>query len=145
VSFVVLGRAQRVALWPITAQPLDQANAGRQELGVRCVADALEQLHRRDGLGAQIGQDRAAELLVRNTAGGAIAGMLVVAALQPVLRALAEELDTLIDRLVPMRGEHRPEKVDAREDGGLIELVREVDAELAEAVGVLVVAERAAQ
>ena len=127
---------------PVAPEPVDQPQARRDELRVGRVADPLQELESPVAVLAQLIERRAAELQMREAARHAIARVQVVAALQAVLDALPVQMDALVDRLLPVRREHRPEEVDTRQHRRVVQLVREIDAELREAVALVVQLER---
>ena len=94
---------------------------------------------------AQLRQRHAAHLQVREAARDAVARVHVIAALQAETDRLLVQPDALVDGLDPMRREHREQEVHAGQHRRLVELVREIDAELREPIRVLVLAQRAAQ
>ena len=131
--------AERVAVASHALEPVDEPHPRPHELGIGGVVDSVQQTHRGVAVLTQVGERQAAELQVREAACRSVARVQMVAALQSVLDAMAKELDAFVDRLVPVRRKHRPQEVHARKHGGLVELVRQVHAELGESVGAFVV------
>jgi hypothetical protein len=130
---------------PFAPQPRDIAHPRLEELHVREIAHALEQGRRCHRFVIELRERHAAELLVTDAARGAVRRMDVIAVLQAVFDALPEQLDAVLDRLVPVGGEHREQKMYPGVDARLVEMMREIDGQPGETVRLGMLVERAAE
>src|SRR5690606_40720288 len=135
---VELADAQRTAVRSVAAQPVDQREARREEIEIRTVADALEQIAGLLGLLAQLVERQAAKLQMRDSSRRAVPRMLMVAGLETDLNGELELLDALGDGAVPVRREHREKKGCGGQRGAVAEPLAQIDAEPREAISLTI-------